>query len=290
MAQSFQLVASALLVVSLMLAAGLQLRPRDLFVLGAHPRLLIGAVVVNIVVIPGLTLALLQALALPTAIVIGLMLSIATPGGPAAVLYVGAARPRAGWAPPARALDEVAMAVSLTIVLPFIGVLSTPLTLSLVPDLPPDLSVPVWPVVRSLVVLQALPLVAGMAVLAKAPDFAARLQRVARTIGNLTLAGMTLTLLILKGAVLANTPAVAVVAMAIIVAATPVIGYLAALPDRHTARAGAIVALSRSSSVAIMLSSTFFKDPVIDATVLTFALLVVVAPLVMAQVWRRRPT
>jgi bile acid:Na+ symporter, BASS family len=288
MAETFQLAASALLVVSLMLAAGLRLRPRDLLVLGAHPALLIAAVVVNVIVVPGLALVVTQALALPTGIVIGLMLSAATPGGSAAVLYVAAARPR-GFAPPPGALDEVAMAVSLTIVLPFIGLLSTPLTLALVPDLPADVAVPVGPVVRSLVVLQALPLVVGMLLLAKAPIVAGRLEKVARMTGNLTLAGMTLALLILKGSVLKDTPVDAIVAMAVIVVLTPVVGYLAGRPaGRHTARAGAIVALSRSSSVAIMLSSTFFRDPVVDATVLTFALVVVVVPLVLARVWHRR--
>ncbi len=158
-----QLIGSGLLVVSLMFAAGLQLRVAELLALRERPRELSLAVLVNVALIPGLSWLLIAALGLAPEIMLGLMLCLAAPGGPAAVLYVNTAR------------AELALAVSLTIVLPLIGVLSTPLSLALLPDLPAGLRIPAVPVLLSLVVFQLIPLALGMLIRARRPARAERL-------------------------------------------------------------------------------------------------------------------
>lgn len=270
-----QLIGSALLVVSLMLAAGLQLRVAELLALRERPRMLALALLVNLVVVPGVTWGLSAALSLPAELMLGLLLCAAAPGGPAAVLYVNTAK------------ADLPMTVSLTIVLPILGVITTPLTLSLLPNLPADLAMPVLPIIVSLVGLQLIPLALGMLVRARAPQLAARLSPYAKTTANVTLASLVVTMLVLEGHLLAETPARVWLTLLGSGAAALAVGYFAALPDRASARAGAIVAISRNISVSLMLASSFFTDPRITATVLMFGLVAFVSPLLLALVWRR---
>jgi len=271
-----QLIGSALLVVSLMFAAGLQLSVADLLALRERPRVLALAVLVNIVAIPGLTWALLTGLSLPAEVMLGLLLCATAPGGPAAVLYVTTAR------------ADLPMTVSLTIALPILGVVTTPLSLSLIPGLPAELSIPVAPVILSLFGFQLIPLALGMLVRARTPALAERLTPYAKTTANLTLGGLVIVMAVLEGHLVAETPARVWLAMLGSGAAALGLGYLAALPGRDSARAGAIVAISRNISVSLMLASTFFADPLVNATVLVFGLVAFVGPLVLALIWRPR--
>ncbi|MFO7563438.1 MAG: bile acid:sodium symporter [Enhygromyxa sp.] len=274
MSGAVQLFGSALLVVSLMFAAGLQLRVADLLALRERPRVLGLAVLINIVAVPGITYALLAALALPAEVVLGLLLCIAAPGGPAAVLYVNTAR------------ADLPMTVGLTIVLPILGVFTTPLTLSLVPGLPDDLAMPVVPVLLSLIGFQLVPLALGMLLRARRPALAERLTPYAKTTANLTLAALVVVMTALEGQLILETPARVWLAMIGSGGAAIGLGYLAALPGRGSARAGAIVAISRNISVSLMLASTFFVDPRVNATVLIFGLIAFVGPLGLALAWR----
>jgi bile acid:Na+ symporter, BASS family len=270
-----QLIGSATLVVSLMFAAGLQLRTSDLLAVRTRPRALALALLVNLVAVPGLAWALLAGLAVPVEITLGLMLCAAAPGGPAAVLYANTAK------------ADLPLTVSLTIVLPILGVVTTPLTLALVPGLPADLRIPAGPIIGSLVGFQLIPLTLGMLIRARRPELAARLAPWAKGCANASLGLLVVAMLILQGHVLFATSARAWTAMLGTGAIALVLGWLGAAPERDSARAGAIVAISRNISVSIMLASTFFVDPVVNATVLTFGLIAFAGPLVLATVWRR---
>ncbi len=270
-----QLIGAGLLVVSLMFAAGLQLRVGDLLALREQPRVLALALLVNLLAIPGITWALLAALGLPAEVVLGLMLCVAAPGGPAAVLYVSTAK------------ADLPMTVSLTIVLPIIGVITTPLSLSLVPDLPADLTIPTLPVILSLIGFQLIPLGLGMLIRARRSELAARLAPYARATANVTLGLLVIVMMVLKGHILLGVTGPTWLAMLGAGGTALALGYLGALPDRNRARAGTIVAISRNISVSIMLASTFFIDPVVEGTILTFGLVAFIAPLLLALIWRR---
>jgi BASS family bile acid:Na+ symporter len=271
-----QLIGSALLVVSLMLAAGLQLRGADLLALRERPRVLALALLVNLAVVPGITWVLAAACALPPPVLLGLLLCAAAPGGPVAVLYVDTAK------------ADLPLTVGLTIVLPILGVITTPLCLAWVPNLPADVAIPVLPMVLSLIGFQLLPLAIGMLLRRRAPSLAARLVPYAKTTANLTLVLLVVVMLVLEGDVLRETSALAWLTMLASTVAALGFGYLAALPHRDSARAGAIVALSRNLSVSLMLASVFFPDPLVNATVLTFGLVAFATPLLLAFSWRPR--
>ena len=275
MSKWVQLFGSATLVISLMFAAGLQLQVADLVALRERPRPLWLALLVNLVAVPGLAWVLLASLDAPAEITLGLMLCAAAPGGPAAVLYANTAR------------ANLPYTVGLTIVLPILGVLTTPLSLALVPGLPSDLRIPAGPVIGSLIGFQLVPLGFGMLLRARRPEWAERLTPWAKGTANATLGLLVVVMLVLQGHVLLETSGAAWVAMLGTGAIALVLGGLAARPERDSVRAGAIVAISRNISVSIMLASTFFVDPVVNGTVLTFGLIAFVGPLVLATFWRR---
>jgi BASS family bile acid:Na+ symporter len=276
--QVFQTLASAVLVVSMMLALGLQLRPRQIVEILRAPGPLIGIAVVNLLVVPALAWGLVEFLALPVPVAIGLMLCAAAPGGPAAALYSNTAR------------SDLALTGALTVLLPTAGLVTTPAILSVTLELPEGARLPVLPIVGSLLIFQATPLVVGMLVRRRAPARAERLAPIASKIANATLAMFLVVMFVVQGETLLEVGAPSWIAFFALALVSLGLGYLVFLRRRDSARSGAFVTVSRNVSVAIMLASTFFEDPRVDLTVLTFGLVVFLLPLWLGMWWRRHPT
>jgi predicted Na+-dependent transporter len=131
------------------------------------------------------------------------------------------------------------------------------------------------------------PLAAGMFVRRRNAVLADRLAPAATRLANATLGLLVVMLLVLKGELLLGISGATYVALFGLIGAALLLGYLGERRDPASARAGALVAGCRNISVSIMLASTFFVDPVIDATVLAFGFLAVVMPLALASWWRR---
>jgi BASS family bile acid:Na+ symporter len=270
-----QTIGSALLVVASMLATGLRLRAHELGELRHRPLGISWSVLVNVVLLPALACLATWALALPVEVSLGVLLCAAAPGGPTSALYSNTAR------------ADLAFAAGMTILLPAIGVIATPLILAFAVELPADASVPVVPMVGTLIVLQMAPLAAGMLVRRRNAVLADRLAPAATKLANATLGLLVVMLLVLKGELLLGISGATYVALFGLIGVALLLGYLGERRDPASARAGALVAGCRNISVSIMLASTFFVDPVTDATVLAFGFLAVVLPLALASWWRR---
>ncbi|PRQ00002.1 Sodium Bile acid symporter family protein [Enhygromyxa salina] len=272
-----QAVGSAGLVVSLMFAIGLELRPTQIAELRTRPAMLTWTVVVNVLVIPGLAWALVRGLALPAEIAVGVLLCAAAPGGPTSALYSNTAR------------ADLPLAASMTILLPALGVVATPLCLSIAVELPRGASVPVAPMVGTLMVLQLVPLALGMLIRRRDATIAARLSPYASAVANAILGLLVITLLVIEGELFLTISAATWAAILTTTLAALALGYLAAgAGGVPSARAGALVASCRNVAVALMLASTFFRDPVVNATVLAFGFVAFVIPLGIALWWRLR--
>jgi BASS family bile acid:Na+ symporter len=270
-----QTAGSALLVVSSMLATGLRLRPHELSDLRHRPKEIAWSVLVNVVLLPTLAWLAAWGLALPVEVALGVLLCAAAPGGPTGALYSNTAR------------ADLPFAAGMTILLPAIGVVATPLILSIAVDLPDGASMPVGPMVGTLISLQLAPLAIGMLVRRRNAALADRLAPAATMLANVTLALIVVMLLVLKGQLLLGISSATYAALFGLIGIAMLLGYLGER-ERASARAGALVAGCRNISVSIMLASTFFIDPVVDATVLAFGFLAVVVPLGLASWWRRR--
>lgn len=277
-----QALGSAALVVSLMISVGLELEPRALVELSRRRLALAATVLINLALIPALCWLLCAGLGLSRETTIGVMLCATAPGGPTSALYTNTAR------------ADLALAASMTIILPALGVLATPLLLSASVELPAGARVPVLPMVVTLVLLQLIPLGGAMRLRRRRPELAARLSGPARAVANATLGLLVLGLSVTQGHLLLQIDAPTWFTLLASTLAALVLGYLGASLGRardqpgwrDSGRAGALVAACRNVSVAIMLASTFFPDPVVNATVLTFGLVTFVLPLGLGYAWR----
>jgi BASS family bile acid:Na+ symporter len=86
-----QQAAVTVLVVVMMLAIGLRTPVDELLDVWRRPAALIGALVANVLAAPLLTLGALRLVPLPAAVVAGLMICAACPGGATGPLFAGAA-------------------------------------------------------------------------------------------------------------------------------------------------------------------------------------------------------
>ena len=271
-----QSIGSAALVLSLMFSVGLELEPAQLVALGRRRVAMLLTLVVNLVLVPVLAWALCWGLDLSREVTIGVMLCAAAPGGPTSALYATTAR------------ADLALAASMTIVLPALGVFATPMLLSLSIDLPAGARMPVLPMVLTLIVLQIIPLGVAMLLRHRRRALAERLAPPARRLANATLALLVIGLGVSQGHLLLENDGPTWFVMLGATIAALALGFFAAGGGPDSGRSGALVAGCRNVSVAIMLASTFFPDPVVNITVLSFGLVTFVLPLGLAKLWRRR--
>lgn len=272
-----QSIGSAAMVVALMLALGLKLEPRQLLALWKRKAILFASIFVNVVVVPLLAIAAVAVLALPPYVSVGLILCCAAPGGPTAALYSNLSG------------GDLPFTAAMTIVLPAIGVISAPLFLSAAADLPAGESVPIGPMIATLVVLEMLPLLAGMWIRRRRPERAAWLAIQSTRVANFFLAALVIGLLIAKGRVLLGIDGDLWLAIVGVCTLTVGLGLVAAGKDPATRRAGILVAISRNVATALLLASTFFQNAEVDATVLAFGLVTFVLPVAFTLVWRKSP-
>lgn len=272
---TIQAIAAAWMVVVMMLAAGFKLELGQLRAVTQDRSLLLKSLAVNLIAIPMAAWATLVFLDLPSAVGVGILLVAASPGGATAALYANQAR------------SDLPQAVAMTLLLPAMGLLTTPATVALAADL----DVPSGPlalqIALALFVTQLLPLGLGMLVRLKRPQLAAKLAGPTTLLANLLLAAITVLLLVLKGRVLLEIQAQTWAAMLGLCTLALVLGYWAGGPRVASARSASIVAVTRNVAVAILLASTAFSDPIIDATVLSYALLVVLFPAGLSLFWKR---
>ncbi len=272
---TIQAIASALMVVVMMLAAGFKLELGHLRAVTQHRSLLFKSIAVNLLAIPLAAWATIVLLDLPSAVGVGILLVAAAPGGATAALYANQAR------------SDLPQAVAMTLLLPAIGLVTTPATVALAADL----DVPAGPlalkIAAALLFTQLTPLAIGMLLRSKRPELAAKLAGPTTMLANLLLAAITLLLLVLKGTALLEIEALTWATMLGLSALAIGLGYWAGRPEQASARSASIVAVTRNVAVAILLASTAFSDPVVDATVLSYALLVVLLPLGLSLFWKR---
>lgn len=271
-----QTIGSIALVVSLMLATGLRIEVHELAELRQRPRSLAWAMVLNVLLRPALAWMCARLLQLDPRVAIGVMLCAAAPGGPTSALYSNTAR------------ADLPFAAAMTILLPAIGVVTTPLILSLAVELPAGAEVPLLTMIGSLIAMQVVPLSLGMFVRRRWPRLAARLVPWAAGLANAVLAGLVVMLTALKGDLMLEISGPTWLALLGLTGLALLLGGAADRSRPASARAGALVAACRNVSVAIMLASVYFADPVTDATVLTFGFVTFTIPLGLASFWRSR--
>ncbi|MEW5847772.1 MAG: bile acid:sodium symporter [Myxococcota bacterium] len=259
MAELIQQVMVVALLVSVMLAMGLELTSRQLLDSVRPPGPMLFTLVLNLLVVPAAAWALTRAASLPAEAAAGILLCAFSPGGGTGALLTTHAR------------GNVAFSVALLALLSLASAFTTPLWVSVA--LPTPQPVEMGAVARSvlgtLVVLQVLPLAAGMALRRVSPPRADRLRRVFSTTGTVLLAVLVVGLLGRHGARALELGAAPLGVMTACVGIS--LGTAWVLPSSWRA-AGVMTTAVRNLSTAILVATLHFPWPSVMLAILLYGL------------------
>lgn len=175
-------VAAALVLVMFGVALGLTLQ--DFRILTKQPRLYFGGVAAQVLLLPLVTVGLLHLLAPPPSIALGMIVVACCPGGTVSNLLTYFGR------------GSVAVSVALTATSSVLAAVLTPASILFwsnqyppTADLLATLAVDPWLFIVQTTLLLAVPVLAGMALAARAPDLAKRIRHRVTTMGAAVLIG-----------------------------------------------------------------------------------------------------
>jgi predicted Na+-dependent transporter/outer membrane lipoprotein-sorting protein len=275
--QTLQTGAVGLLVVTMMLAMGLRLTVADILAVQRRPDAFRWGLVANLVLVPTIGAALCRVLDLPPGVGAGLVLCAAVPGGPMGPLLASLAG------------ADLGFSIGLMAVLSLVSTVSAPLTLSLLlPEAAGRGIVDTFAALMAMVLaFQLAPLVVGLGLRRWRPLLADRLAQPFSVTANTLLAAVVAALLVTKGHLLTTMGWQSVGAMAVVVGASLLAGRALVGHPESTARALGLCTAVRNLSLALLLAAAYFPEPSTDAAILSFGLLMLVGPAIVAARWAR---
>lgn len=268
-----QSLALQVLVVVMMLAVGLELRTSDLTEAPRRARWFAAAMVANIFAVPIGAWLLADALDLSTGLSAGLVLLAAAPGGPVGPVLAKIAS------------ADLGFSTALMVLLGIVGLVSAPLTVSLLLDAEGGDGL-FWPMFAALLLFQIIPLGIAMAIRHLAPELATRLAKPAGLVSNVLLVGVIVGLVITRGDALADVSVGVHAALVASVLAILAPTLLRARPN-SVLRGLSVVTAVRNISVALLLATSFFDDPQVEVAILVCAFWMLVLPGVVGVIARR---
>jgi BASS family bile acid:Na+ symporter len=162
-----------------MLGMGLTLTLDDFRRVGVFPKALIIGIVCQLLLLPLIGLGVVNAISLTPALAVGLLVLAFSPGGVTSNMFSYLSR------------GDLALSITLTAVVSLV----TPLTIPLLTNLAMDnlmsttahISLPIVKTVVVLIAITLVPVIIGMVINAKAPDFAKRSEKVVKIISIVAL-------------------------------------------------------------------------------------------------------
>lgn len=249
-----------LLLVATMLTVGTSLTVRGFRDLLSRPLGLVAAVAVNVVAIPAVAVGTVVLLDLNGAVAYGLILAAAAPGGGTGALLTYHAR------------GDLELGVSLQGVLAVLGLVAVPAWSLAVPYEGAAITGAAGFQVAAMLVAQLIPIAIGMAMRARRPVLAGRVQAVSRRVADLLLVTSTLYILLTTAGRLGDIPVAGFAAFALMSIAglaaygTPGLGTLAAR------RAVAMTTTIRNLSLALLVAGLSADAAAVGLTVLAYGL------------------
>jgi len=256
-------------VVSSMLAMGMSQRLGDVVASLKEPRTVLLALIVNFVLSPLLTVALIRAVPLQPAHATGLLLL----GGAAGAPFLPKLAELSG--------GHLAYSVALMMLLMVGSVVFMPLALLLIV---PGVEADPWRIAKPLL-LMLLPMAIGFALARSA--WAARLLGFVQRVSNLAFVLLVVLLVGLNLKTMTGfVGSFAIGTFAVYVLGMVAIGHLLGGADRSKRTVFALGAGSRNIPAALVVAGTSFSDPVITVMVLVGAVTGLVLLLVLAKAMR----
>ncbi len=258
--QQAQNIAVGLFVVLLMLSVGLDLSLERILGVLKRPRALLIGMAGQYLLVPPVALLLARALGLPPAATAGLVLCAVAPGGPMGAYLALQAR------------GDVALAASLVLLSNVLNTAFIPLGLDLARVLigPTDGSY-LWPMARTILLFQVLPLTAGIGLRRAAPERAATLQRGSARLANAILVVVAVAVVATQARRFLDAGLQTLLAVEGTVLFAMAVGWLLSPRGRPTRIALACTGVIHSVSACVLLASAWFPDPATLLTVFAYS-------------------
>ena len=262
--------------IEMMVAVGLGVAFANLGRVAKDARLLMRASIVNYLVIPAGTVALLLLFQAPPMVSGGFLILAVCPGAP--------------FGPPCTkiAKGNVAASVGLMIFLAASSAVVAPLLLQLLLPLlagSQSLRIDAVKLVGTLLATQLVPLCAGLALRHWRPALEVWLQRPANRLSALLNLTVVVFILATQFGLLAAIPVRAYVGMSILFIGSVTAGWLLGLPGRDSRKAMALTTSLRNVGVALVIVTASFSGTAAVTATLAYGLLEIFGSVLLAVLW-----
>ncbi len=275
--QLVQNAAVGLFVVLLMTSVGLDLSLGRILACLRRPATLLVGLAGQYLLVPLAALLLARGLGLGTAATAGLLLCSVAPGGPMGAYLA------------LRARGDVALAASLVLVSNVLNTLFIPVGLDLLGvAVQAGDSGHVWPMARTILFYQLLPLSAGIVIRRFQPDLALKLQRWLSNAANTLLVLVAIGVLVTEAGRFLAVGLRTLAAVQLTVLAALAVGWFLAPRDRPVRIALAASGSIHSVSACVLLASTWFEDPATLLTVFAYSGSMFITGVIASELMLRR--
>lgn len=234
---------ATILVVSVMLAVGFDLRWSDLTAIKDEPGPLARGLLFNHVGGPLLAFGIAMLFAVPESTAHAMWLVAAVPGGPVGAMLVKHGR------------GHLALSVALVVCFGVFNTIATPISLSLIADLDPAARLQfIGRTMQTVALVVVAPLAVGMTIRARAPQVAAPAKKVANIVANVLLVGLIVGIGSMRAHEILDFDARTLGAMATLVLAGIAGGALVAGKGLHVRCAVGITSGVRNIALALLLA------------------------------------
>jgi bile acid:Na+ symporter, BASS family len=256
-------IAAIVVLVSLMLATGMQCDRQRLIAALRNHWLLGRALLANFVIVPLIAVVTVRGFQVSMPVATGILLMAIAPGAPFLTRSAGT-----------KSGGSLGFAVALAFLMPALSILTIPITAGFV--LPPGAQahLPWVPFVVKLVALQLVPLLIGMFVADRAPALATKLQK---WLGLILLAAILVVAYhlgpLLVKAFFSVQGSHGIGAMLVVVVLAIGTGWLFGGARREFRRTLSIGTGVRNFGLGVLIATTNFDDKLVSATVMTYFLI-----------------
>jgi len=272
-----------LFIITSMLFIGLGHTWRDILAPFKNVKLVLFALLVNLILIPVAGYLIATVFALSGAMIVGFLLMTSAPG--------------ASYSPRIAEIAEgnVPFSTGLMFLLSTIALISAPITILLL--LPEGSTVSVWPVIRTLLLLMFIPMVIGLLIRAKLPAIADKLMSPVVWTSYIMILVVFVVFLLYKifspdpvGGLRDLFGTLGILAIALAVGISLILGYLFGGPAEGTRRSLAFGSANRNAGMALLFATSISSElGDILAVLVAYIVVQIIMSAVIAAKWRKKP-
>jgi BASS family bile acid:Na+ symporter len=272
-----------LFIMTSMLFIGLGHTYRDILAPFKNVKLVLFALLVNLVLIPVAGYLIATVFALSGALLIGFLLMTSAPG--------------ASYAPRIAEIAEgdVPFSTGLMFLLSTVALVSAPITILLL--LPEGSTVSVWPVIRTLLLLMFMPMVIGLLIRARRPSIAEKLMGPVVWTSYIMILVVMLTALAAKlfspdpvGGLISLFGTLGIISIVLAVGISVILGYLFGGPAEGTRRSLATGSANRNTGMALLFAASISSEvSEILAVLVAYIVIQILITGIVAAKWRKKP-